>query len=243
MMVIKRNGTRVRFDKSRIVKAVRRAGLVPLKYCETLAEDIKSSCKGRDRGVTVEEIQDAVVRILSKDYPDTARDYQRYRENRSALREADKEALSFLEDKDDYLRSENSNKNPSLVTIQRDYLAGIVNKRLGEKLLPERIIRHHKEGRIHVHDMDYIAQSLYSGMGNCCLVNLDDMYQNGTVLNGVAIHKPHSLLVAMNLATQIALGVSSSQYGGQTHDLYHMSKFVDVSRRRLRASLREEMSE
>lgn len=242
-MIIKRNGQKVKFDKQRIIKAIRRAGQVPLEKCDYIASQIELWVESRDEEDTaVEEIQDKVIQMLSHEFRSVAHDYSEFRKKRSALREADKEALTFLEDKNDYLKYENSNKNPSLVTIQRDYIAGIVNRRLAESILPDHILQHHNDGAIHIHDLDYFAQSLYSGMHNCCLVNLDDMLQNGTVLNGVAIHKPHSLLVAMNLATQIALGVSSSQYGGQTHNLYHMSKFVDVSRRRIRKDVRKEFS-
>lgn len=243
MSVVKRDGRKVRFNKDRIVRAIRRAGDVPIKWCEELAENIKRMVYDSKKNIAVEEIQNLVSDRLWIDYPNVARDYEDYREKRSAMRDADAEALKFLEDKDDYIKYENSNKNASLVTQQRDYLAGILNKRIGERLLPDYVVEQHRRGIIHVHDTDYLAQQLYSGMHNCELVNLDDMLQNGTVLNGVHIHKPHSLMVAMNLATQIALGVCSSTYGGQTHNLWHMAKFVDVSRKRIEADVEEEYSQ
>lgn len=230
MNVIKRSGEIVKFDRSKIFNAIMKA----MKETEAgqnkiLANDIVNRIAGVDcESISVEEIQDMVENeLMSSDRKDVAKTYIRYRYKRELVRESnttDKEIKELISGESEYWNAENSNKNSKLVTTQRDYLAGITSKDISERfLLPADVVKAHKEGIIHFHDMDYFAQST---LHNCCLINLEDMLQNGTVMNGVMIEKPHRLITAVTIATQIIMGVTSSQYGGATINLAHLAPFV-----------------
>ena len=233
-MVIKRDGRRVKFDKSKIIQAVEKAFIevdgeldayAKSKICD-IADGIEEAVKDKKK-VSIEEIQDLVeCKLMSSKRKDVARAYITYRNERTRLRgnTTDIDIEELVDGKNDYWNNENSNKNPKEVTTQRDYIAGVTSTDITmRKLLPPDIVEAHNEGIIHFHDADYFAQKT---LNNCCLINLEDMLQNGTVINGVMIEKPHKFITACTIATQIILGVSSSQYGGCTISAAHLAPFV-----------------
>ena len=218
--VIKRNGKEVKFDSSKIAVAVTKANQ-SVERPELTDDQIREitdyicyKCDKMNRAVSVEEIQDMVEKqIMACGAFEVAKSYIKYRYNRSLVRKAnstDDAILSLIDCANEEIKQENSNKNPTICSVQRDYMAGEVSKDLSERvLLPEEVVKAHKEGILHFHDMDYYATRI----SNCCLVNLDDMLQNGTVISNTMIEKPHSFATACNIATQIVAQVASSQYG------------------------------
>lgn len=233
-LVIKRNGTEVPFDEQKIASAIKKAGFVKEPAINKIIEKIKYqlSIKG---SLTVEEIQDLVeLGLMISSYKGVAREYIRYRKTRELIREnekANESILKLIDDKNEYLKTENSNKNHAIASTQRDYIAGEVSKDISMRLLlPTEVVEAHKKGAIHFHDADYFIQHIH----NCCLVNLEDILQNGTVINGTLIEKPHSFSTACNIATQVAAIIASNQYGGQTMSLAHLAPFVEVSRQRIK---------
>ena len=233
-LVIKRNGTEVPFDEQKIASAIKKAGFVKEPAINKIIEKIKYqlSIKG---SLTVEEIQDLVeLGLMTSSYKSVAREYIRYRKTRELIREnekANESILKLIDDKNEYLKTENSNKNHAIASTQRDYIAGEVSKDISMRLLlPTEVVEAHKKGVIHFHDADYFIQHIH----NCCLVNLEDILQNGTVINGTLIEKPHSFSTACNIATQVAAIIASNQYGGQTMSLAHLAPFVEVSRQRIK---------
>ena len=249
MTVIKRNGTEVDFDIDKIVSAVSKANdsvgeearLTPLQI-RRIAEFVELSCLKMNRAPSVEEIQDLVeYQIMAHGAYEVAKHYVTYRYTRSLVRRSnttDEKILSLIECCNEEAKQENSNKNPVVNSTQRDYMAGEVSRDLSERLLlPPDIVEAHKEGIIHFHDSDYYAQHMH----NCDLVNLEDMLQNGTVITGTLIERPHSFSTACNIATQIIAQVASNQYGGQSISLAHLAPFVDVSRKKIRKIVEQEM--
>lgn len=238
MKVIKRDGREVDFDKKKIEVAITKAfidvdGTLSSDALE-LSKDIASNMENCCINFSVEEIQDFVEEMLMEsERKDVARAYVRYRYKRGLVRESnttDKTVLELLNGTSEYWNNENSNKNAKIVTVQRDYLAGITSTDITKRfLLPPEVVKAHDEGIIHFHDADYFAQR---SLNNCCLINLDDMLQNGTCINGVMIEKPHRLITAMTIATQIITAVTSSQYGGATITLTHLAPFVRESLQR-----------
>lgn len=233
-LVIKRNGTEVPFDEQKIASAIKKAGFVKEPAINKIIEKIKYqlSIKG---SLTVEEIQDLVeLGLMTSSYKSVAREYIRYRKTRELIREnekANESILKLIDDKNEYLKTENSNKNHAIASTQRDYIAGEVSKDISMRLLlPTEVVEAHKKGVIHFHDADYFIQHIH----NCCLVNLEDILQNSTVINGTLIEKPHSFSTACNIATQVAAIIASNQYGGQTMSLAHLAPFVEVSRQRIK---------
>lgn len=233
-LVIKRNGTEVPFDEQKIASAIKKAGFVKEPAINKIIEKIKYqlSIKG---SLTVEEIQDLVeLGLMTSSYKGVAREYIRYRKTRELIREnekANESILKLIDDKNEYLKTENSNKNHAIASTQRDYIAGEVSKDISMRLLlPTEVVEAHKKGAIHFHDADYFIQHIH----NCCLVNLEDILQNGTVINGTLIEKPHSFSTACNIATQVAAIIASNQYGGQTMSLAHLAPFVEISRQRIK---------
>ena len=244
MKVIKRNGTEVEFDATKIAGAITRAGKdrIPFDNIAKITDSVGDQCALLGRAPHVEEIQDMVEDALMENgYATVARDYIRYRYNREKIRKGnstDAEILSLIDQANEEALQENSNKDPVINSVQRDYMAGYVSKDLTERyFLPQDIVEADRQGIIHVHDKDYFAQHMH----NCCLVNLKDMLQNGTVISGVKIDKPHSFSTACNIAMQIVAQVASSQYGGQTISLAHLAPFVDVSRQAIRKEVMQEM--
>ena len=248
MRVIKRNGAEVEFDIVKIIAAVTKANdvvdeearMTPVQI-QRIAESVEFSCQSLGRAPTVEEIQDFVEhQIMAHGAFEVAKRYITYRYNRSLVRKSnttDDKILSLIECNNEEAKQENSNKNPVVNSTQRDYMAGEVSRDLTNRLLlPEDIVKAHEEGIIHFHDTDYYAQHMH----NCDLVNLEDMLQNGTVITGTLIEKPHSFATACNIATQIVAQVASNQYGGQSISLTHLAPFVQVSREKIRASVRAE---
>ena len=248
MKIIKRNGSEVSFDITKIIMAVTKANsavdeterMTP-KQIQRIAESVELSCQELGRSAAVEEIQDMVEKqIMAHGAFEVAKAYITYRYTRSLVRRAnttDDRILSLIECNNEEAKQENSNKNPVVNSTQRDYMAGEVSRDLSERiLLPQDIVEAHREGIIHFHDSDYYAQHMH----NCDLVNLEDMLQNGTVITGTLIEKPHSFATACNIATQIVAQVASNQYGGQSISLTHLAPFVQVSRNKIRASVREE---
>lgn len=238
MKVLKRDGSLVPFDRNKIVSAISRAGYVDDLIKNRIALEIEST---KAPVISVETIQDLVEKkLMVTSHKDVAREYIRYRYKRELLRGNDKlhrNILEIVEHKNEYVNSENSNKNPQLLSTQRDYMAGEVSKDLSYKvLLPSEIVQAHKAGIIHQHDLDYFAQTMH----NCCLVNLEDMLQNGTVISRTLIEKPHSFHTACNVATQIVAQVASNQYGGQSITLSHLAPFVDISRQKIRKEVEAE---
>lgn len=232
--VVKRNGSRVPFDSKKIISAIKKAGFVREGAIKKIIAQIKYqlSIKG---SLTVEEIQDLVeLGLMTSSYKSIAREYIRYRKVREMIREnekANESILQLIDNKNEFLKTENSNKNHSIASTQRDYIAGEVSKDITMRLLlPKEVVDAHKKGIIHFHDADYFIQHIF----NCCLVNLEDILQNGTVINGTLIEKPHSFSTACNIATQVAAIVASNQYGGQTMSLAHLAPFVNVSRQRIK---------
>ncbi len=248
MKIIKRNGAEVTFDITKIIMAITRANdtveegdrLTPVQI-QRIAENVALQCEKMNRAATVEEIQDMVEHhIMAHGAFEVAKHYITYRYTRSLVRKSnttDDKILSLIECNNEEAKQENSNKNPVVNSTQRDYMAGEVSRDITERiLLPADIVEAHREGLIHFHDADYFAQHMH----NCDLVNLEDMLQNGTVITGTLIEKPHSFATACNIATQIVAQVASNQYGGQSISLTHLAPFVDVSRQKLRATVREE---
>ena len=250
MKVIKRNGTEVVFDIGKIISAVTKANesveesarMTPLQI-QRIAEFVELSCLKMNRSPSVEEIQDLVeYQIMAHGAYEVAKNYVTYRYTRSLIRRSnttDDKILSLIECCNEEAKQENSNKNPVVNSTQRDYMAGEVSRDLSERLLlPQDIVDAHREGIIHFHDSDYFAQHMH----NCDLVNLEDMLQNGTVITGTLIERPHSFSTACNIATQIIAQVASNQYGGQSISLAHLAPFVDVSRRKIRKVVEQEMA-
>lgn len=240
MKVIKRDGSQVEFDSSKIENAIRKAGYVKVSAIRKIIKNIEFQLKDKQE-VSVEEIQDLVEMLLiNTGNPIVAREYIRYRRTREMIRnsEAVNEAvLRLIDDKNDYLRTENSNKNHKMASTQRDYIAGEISKDISMRLLlPKSVVEAHNKGIIHFHDADYFVEHII----NCCLVNLEDILQNGTVINGTLIEKPHSFSTACNIATQVAAIIASNQYGGQTMSLAHLAPFVDVSRKKIDEELQQE---
>ena len=241
MKIIKRNGSEETFDIQKIVVAVTKADkdngerTLTDSQIEDIAEYVEFKCNKLNRAVSVEEIQDMVEnQIMATGAFELARKYVRYRYKRSLVRKAnttDNRILSLIEYNNEDVKQENSNKNPAVNSVQRDYMAGEVSRDLTTRmLLPHDIVEADREGIIHFHDSDYYAQHMH----NCDLVNLEDMLQNGTVISGTMIEKPHSFSTACNIATQIIAQVASNQYGGQSISLTHLAPFVDVSREKIR---------
>jgi ribonucleoside-triphosphate reductase (formate) len=240
MLITKRDGSIVEFDENKIINAITKAGNVDIDTKRRIAQKIHAL----DTDMTVEEVQEQVENALMQTgYADVAKEYVRYRYKRNLIREtkgALSEVLDIVNLSNQEVNEENSNKNPVILSTQRDYMAGMVSKELSEKLLfPADIIEAHKAGIIHVHDMDYAIQKMH----NCMLVNLEDMLQNGTVINGTLIEKPHSFATACNIATQIMAQIASNQYGGQSISLTHLAPFVDVSRQKLREEVQQELED
>ena len=248
MKVIKRNGSEVDFDISKIIAAITKANnsgqhkeLTEGQILEA-ADYINYKCEKMNRAVSVEEIQDMVEnQIMANGAFEIARNYVKYRYNRSLVRKSnttDDRILSLIECNNEEVKQENSNKNPTVNSVQRDYMAGEVSKDITRRiLLPQDIVEAHEEGLIHFHDADYFAQHMH----NCDLVNLEDMLQNGTVISETLIEKPHSFSTACNISTQIIAQVASCQYGGQSISLTHLAPFVDVSRKKIRRQVTEEL--
>ena len=247
MKIIKRNGSEVDFDLNKIVVAVTKANAACEKQeltasqIQEIAEYVEFKTVKANRALSVEEIQDIVEdQIMAQGAFEVARRYVRYRYTRSLIRKAnttDNQILSLIECNNDEVKQENSNKNPTVNSVQRDYMAGEVSKDITKRiLLPQDIVEAHEAGIIHFHDSDYFAQHMH----NCDLVNLEDMLQNGTVISGTMIEKPHSFSTACNIATQIIAQVASSQYGGQSISLAHLAPFVQISREKIRASVQKE---
>ena len=241
--VEKRDGTLVEFNKDKIINAISKAGYVDEDTKNQIAQDIEGLCQHIYGGsMDVEEIQDYVEQALMiRNYPDVAREYIRYRYKRELIRNtkgALSEVLDIVNLSNQDVNEENSNKNPVILSTQRDYMAGMVSKELSEKLLfPPDVMKAHKEGIIHVHDMDYAIQKMY----NCALLDMEDMLQNGTVINGTMIEKPHSLATACNIATQIMAQVASNQYGGQSVSVAHLAPFVNTSRQKIKEEVKQEL--
>lgn len=250
MKIIKRNGQEVVFDRDKIVHAVCRANEEMDDFAKIshdkivrLAADVEKECNHMGRSVSVEEIQDMVEdRLMAMNAFSLARKYITYRYSRALARKAnttDAHILTLIECNNEEVKQENSNKNPTVNSVQRDYMAGEVSKDLTRRiLLPEDIVAAHDEGIIHFHDADYFAQHMH----NCDLVNLEDMLQNGTVISGTLIEKPHSFSTACNIATQIIAQVASNQYGGQSISLTHLAPFVDISRKKIRKEVADELA-
>ena len=251
MKVIKRNGTEVSFDITKILSAITRANesieaekRMTSTQVRRIAESVELACRELGRSPSVEEIQDLVeYQIMAHGAFEVAKNYVTYRYTRSLVRRSnttDERILSLIECCNEEAKQENSNKNPVVNSTQRDYMAGEVSRDLSERLLlPKEIVEAHQEGIIHFHDSDYFAQHMH----NCDLVNLEDMLQNGTVITGTMIERPHSFATACNIATQIVAQVASNQYGGQSISLAHLAPFVDVSRKKLRGVVEKEMRE
>lgn len=250
MKIIKRSGQEVAFDIEKIENAIKKANdevsmqdRLTKKQIVSIAARVQDKCKSMTRAVNVEEIQDMVEDQLmdAKKFP-LARKYITYRYTRSMARVSnttDDKILSLIECNNEEVKQENSNKNPTVNSVQRDYMAGEVSKDITNRiLLPPDIVRAHNEGIIHFHDADYFAQHMH----NCDLVNLEDMLQNGTVISGTMIERPHSFSTACNIATQIIAQVASNQYGGQSISLTHLAPFVDVSRQKIRKDVAEELA-
>ena len=249
MKIIKRNGAEAQFDISKIEMAITKANLAaeekyrmtPLQI-QRITESVRISCEEMGRSPAVEEIQDLVEKsIMAHGAFEVAKEYITYRYIRSLARQSnttDDRILSLIESNNEEVKQENANKNPTINAVQRDYMAGEVSKDITSRiLLPKEVVDAHNQGIIHFHDSDYFAQHMH----NCDLVNLDDMLQNGTVISGTMIEKPHSFSTACNIATQIIAQVASNQYGGQSISLTHLAPFVQVSREKIRKTVEKEM--
>ena len=248
MKIIKRNGAEEEFSIQKIAQAISKANkTVPPqiqmseKQIETISKRIELACTSSNRAFSVEEIQDLVEKgIMEEKAYDVAQKYITYRYSRNILRQAnttDAQILSLIDCNNEEIKQENSNKNPTINSVQRDYMAGEVSKDITKRfLLPQDIIEAHEQAIIHFHDADYFAQHMH----NCCLVNLEDMLQNRTVISGTMIEKPKSFSTACNIATQIMAQVASSQYGGQSISMTHLAPFVEISRQKIQEELREE---
>lgn len=247
--VIKRDGREVEFDKAKIVKAISCANQEILKSKQIgprkinqLANIVEEKCSEYKRAIKVEDINDLIEdELIYRNYNHLVRAFIQYRYNKELIRKSnttDESILSLINLSNEELKQENANKNPVVNSTQRDYMAGEVSKDLTRRvLLPKDVVKAHDEGVLHFHDSDYFAQKMY----NCCLINLEDMLQNGTVVSGTLIEKPHSFATACNVATQIVAQVSSNQYGGQSITLSHLAPFVDISRQKIRAEVAEEL--
>ena len=251
MKLIKRNGAEVIFDREKIAAAVRKANAavdeserLSEEAVDEIALEVEQKCENTKRSATVEEVQDMVeMAIMARGAFVLAKAYITYRYKRELVRRAnttDDKIMSLIECNNEEVKQENSNKNPTVNSVQRDYMAGEVSKDLTRRiLLPQDIVEAHEDGLIHFHDSDYFAQHMH----NCDLVNLEDMLQNGTVISGTMIEKPHSFSTACNIATQIIAQVASNQYGGQSISLTHLAPFVQISREKIRATVERELSE
>ena len=251
MKLIKRNGSEVIFDREKIATAVRKANeavaedhRISEQDVENIALEVERLCLTMVRSAGVEEIQDLVEKeIMKLGAFDLAKAYITYRYRRELIRKSnttDEKIISLIECNNEEVKQENANKNPTVNSVQRDYMAGEVSKDITRRiLLPEAIVKAHEEGIIHFHDADYFAQHMH----NCDLVNLEDMLQNGTVISGTMIEKPHSFSTACNIATQIIAQVASNQYGGQSISLTHLAPFVNVSREKIRKTVTEELAD
>ena len=248
MKIIKRNGSEAEFDLSKIIAAVTKANAACEKaeltasQINDIAEYVEFKIKKAARALSVEEIQDIVEnQIMAQGAFEVAKRYVKYRYNRSLIRKSnttDEQILTLIECNNEEVKQENSNKNPTVNSVQRDYMAGEGSKDLTKRiLLPQDIVEAHENGLIHFHDADYFAQHMH----NCDLVNLEDMLQNGTVISGTMIEKPHSFSTACNIATQIIAQIASSQYGGQSISLSHLAPFVDLSRQKFKKDVKEEL--
>lgn len=240
MKIKKRDGSLVDFNKDKIINAISKAGFVASKTKNAIADVVEKMAKKET--LTVEKIQDIVeTELMLNYYPEVAREYVRYRYKRELIRNtkgALSEVLDIVNLSNQDVNEENSNKNPVILSTQRDYMAGMVSKELSEKLLfPPDVMKAHKEGIIHVHDMDYAIQKMY----NCALLDMEDMLQNGTVINGTMIEKPHSFATACNIATQIMAQVASNQYGGQSVSVAHLAPFVNTSRQKIKEEVKQEL--
>ena len=251
MKLIKRNGAEVVFDREKIAAAVRKANTaveedqrISDAAIDTIAFSVERTCLDFSRSAGVEEVQDLVEReIMKLGAFDLAKAYITYRYKRELIRKSnttDEKIMSLIECNNEEVKQENANKNPTVNSVQRDYMAGEVSKDITRRiLLPEEIVKAHEEGLIHFHDADYFAQHMH----NCDLVNLEDMLQNGTVISGTMIEKPHSFSTACNIATQIIAQVASNQYGGQSISLTHLAPFVQVSREKIKKQVTRELAE
>lgn len=243
MKIKKRDGSLVDFNKEKIINAISKAGYVGEDTKKQIAQDIEMLCQYIYNGtMDVEAVQDYVENdLMLYHYTEVAREYVRYRYKRELIRNtkgALSEVLDIVNLSNQDVNEENSNKNPVILSTQRDYMAGMVSKELSEKLLfPPDVMKAHKEGIIHVHDMDYAIQKMY----NCALLDMEDMLQNGTVINGTMIEKPHSFATACNIATQIMAQVASNQYGGQSVSVAHLAPFVNISRQKIREEFAQEL--
>lgn len=252
MNVIKRDGREDKFQKGKITLAVQKASdeveksggeAMPQIAIQTIATEVYNNFKAQDCAVSVENIQDAIESLLmQRGYYDVAKTYIRYRYERQLARNGnttDGKILSIVDGVNEDVIQENSNKNPKIAATQRDYIAGEVSRDIVNRLiLPKDIREAHEQGLIHFHDSDYAIQRMH----NCCLINLEDMLQNGTVINGTLIEKPHSFATACNIATQVMAQVASNQYGGQSESLAHLVPFIDVSRKKIRKQVMEEVA-
>lgn len=252
MNVIKRDGREDRFQKGKITLAIQKASdeveksgmeTMPQIAIQTIATEVYNNFKAQDCAVSVENIQDAIESLLmQRGYYDVAKTYIRYRYERQLARNGnttDGKILSIVDGVNEDVIQENSNKNPKIAATQRDYIAGEVSRDIVNRLiLPKDIREAHEQGLIHFHDSDYAIQRMH----NCCLINLEDMLQNGTVINGTLIEKPHSFATACNIATQVMAQVASNQYGGQSESLAHLVPFIDVSRKKIRKQVMEEVA-
>lgn len=252
MNVIKRDGREDKFQKGKITLAIQKASdeveksgmeAMPQIAIQTIATEVYNNFKAQDCAVSVENIQDAIESLLmQRGYYDVAKTYIRYRYERQLARNGnttDGKILSIVDGVNEDVIQENSNKNPKIAATQRDYIAGEVSRDIVNRLiLPKDIREAHEQGLIHFHDSDYAIQRMH----NCCLINLEDMLQNGTVINGTLIEKPHSFATACNIATQVMAQVASNQYGGQSESLAHLVPFIDVSRKKMRKQVMEEVS-
>ena len=248
MKIIKRSGVEVFFDSNKIVAAVQKANASVIDYeklsdeqIQEIADNVEVACENMKRSASVEEIQDMVENQLMNQHAFTvARNYITYRYKRALVRKSnstDEQILSLLECNNEEVKQENSNKNPTVNSVQRDYMAGEVSKDITKRfLLPEDIVEAHEKGLIHFHDADYFAQHMH----NCCMVNLEDMLQNGTVISETGIDRPRSFSTACNIATQAIAQIASSQYGGQSISLSHLAPFVQVSREKFRIQVQTE---
>ena len=248
--VIKHDGREVEFDKTKIIKAISSANQEIIKSKQIgprkinqLANIVEEKCSEYKRAIKVDEINDLIEdELISRNYNNLVRAFIQYRYNKNLVRKSnttDDSILSLINLSNEEIKQENSNKNPVINSTQRDYMAGEVSKDLARRiLLPKDVVKAHDEGTIHFHDTDYYAQKMY----NCCLVGLDDMLQNGTVVSGTMIERPHSFATACNVATQIVAQVASNQYGGQSITLSHLAPFVDISRKKIREDVLDELA-
>ena len=248
MYIIKRNGSQVEFDNSKILNAISKANKEVIdkeklsdEEIQEIVDDITKKCESLTYSLSVEEVQDSVEDAINERKKFVlGRAYSQYRFQRALQRQKntfDTKIISLVNYDNEEIKQENSNKKPEIVSVQRDYMAGEVSKDLSRKyFIPDDVMKAHDEGIIHFHDSDYFANKL----ANCCLVNLEDMLQNGTILSNVMIDTPHSYSTACTIATQIMAQLASGQYGGQSMSVAHLSAFVDVSRQKIRKELQEE---